>query len=200
MSSFSGAGRVGEEISREGITLEFGFGSRPVFEQALAIARKHSSCQESGEGANRRAGVGREWLAFGHLGGEGIFHFDRDRIRQWVNQHLAEGYHHCPAFDAEFTYMVTELFPETINPVEDLRWRHMRKPGQSPEASASGVVPTGVQNAGKIARELQQAVRARRGPDCVLPTGKRPLPSLFSALESAHPTGKKSLFARVFGR
>ncbi len=279
MGTPSQAEHAGEEIPREGITLEFAFSSHPACERALAIARKHPSCRELGEGANRRvrvhyqwtelsqlrefrnaawelrhkraflegqeiqwetmaqvtwcfeerinrqkeqhcffdenfvnpwgcryatahldARVNHEWLAFGRLDGDGVFHFDRERIRQWVNQHLQAGYHHCPAFDAEFTEMVMEIFPEKINPEEDRRWRRVQKSGQPPEASGSGVVPSGVENAWKITRELQQAVRARRGPASLLATGKRPLPPVFGAEKPVGSPQKRSLFAKLFGR
>jgi hypothetical protein len=146
--------------------------------------------------ANLDPRISCQWLQFGQLDGSGAFQFDRQRMRAWVSEHIQQGYHHCPAFDPEFTRMVADVFPEKIDPNDDGRWRYIQKPGQP----ISGVAPNGVGNAWKVAKELQSVIRARRGPDSVLPTGKRLIPPSFLPEQASSSLQKKSLFARIFGK
>ena len=144
--------------------------------------------------ANLSDRINNEWLTMGRLEPGGVWVFDKARIADYVKKNLYTGFQHCPAFDEEYLELFIELFPERVDPVEDDRWQLLK----TRQGEIVGVGPTGVDTAKKIAYELQEKIRQRRGAEHTQENGKRKLPAaLFAPYQPKKK--KKGLLARLIG-
>lgn len=140
--------------------------------------------------------INHEWLTYGSFDKEGVFHFDKPRIREHALDRVRRSsLHFCPAWDEEFLNVMVDVFPDQVNPDEDKRWRLMK----TTKNQTIGVVSTGVDAAWKIVHELQEKVRQQRGPDKVAETGKLPVARIYWPKHAARGK-KKSLLERILGK
>lgn len=66
---------------------------------------------------------GGGWLDFGTMDRKGVWHFDKERIRQELEAGLHE-HRLCPVLDRTKALETLKKLPDTINPKVDKRWKY----------------------------------------------------------------------------
>ncbi len=64
------------------------------------------------------------WLGYGNFDGEGVWHFDKDRIKHALEQKIKEN-DLCPVLNRKRILETLENFPNSVNPEEDKKWEYI---------------------------------------------------------------------------
>ena len=65
-----------------------------------------------------------DWLGYGTMDKQGVWHVDKERIRHELERHIHD-WELCPVLDRKHIFAKLDQFPETINPKKDTNWSYI---------------------------------------------------------------------------